>query len=139
MGGDRGSAMAIQGALAAVRDRKDLNVILLGPRTILEQQLAEHAGRNRNLLERISVHHASEVITMDDSPVDAVRKKKEATIMVGFDLVKNGFGGAVVFPGYSWVDPGPSVSGTPRGRGFPEARPVLGYFPARYRQFFPHR
>lgn len=101
MGGDRGSEMAIQGALAAVRDRKDLNVILIGPRTIIEQQLADYSGGNQSFLERISVHHASEVITMDDSPVDAVRKKKEATIMVGFDLVKKKQADAVVSAGNS--------------------------------------
>ena len=101
MGGDRGSEMAIQGALAAVRDRIDLNVILIGPRTIIEPQLAEHACGNKDFMEQISVHHASEVITMDDSPVDAVRKKKEATIMVGFDLVKKGNADAVVSAGNS--------------------------------------
>lgn len=101
MGGDRGSEMAIQGALAAVCDRKDLHVILVGPRTLLEQQLVEHAHGAGDALDRISVHHASEVITMDDSPVDAVRRKKESTIMVGFDLVKNGEADAVVSAGNS--------------------------------------
>lgn len=101
MGGDRGSEMAIQGALAAVCDRRDLHVILVGPRTLLEQQLAEHARSSGDALTRITVHHASEVITMDDSPVDAVRRKKESTIMVGFDLVKNGEADAVVSAGNS--------------------------------------
>jgi glycerol-3-phosphate acyltransferase PlsX len=120
--------MAIQGALAAVRDRKDLHVILLGPRTILEEQLAEHAGRNRNFLERISVHHASEVITMDDSPVDAVRKKKEATIMVGFDLVKNGQADAVVSAGNSGATMAAAVRKLGRLPGI--SRPgIASFFP----------
>jgi glycerol-3-phosphate acyltransferase PlsX len=93
--------MAIQGALAAVCDRKDLHVILVGPQALLEQQLVEHAQGKGSALERVVVHHAAEVITMDDSPVDAVRKKKEATIMVGFDLVKNGEADAVVSAGNS--------------------------------------
>jgi phosphate acyltransferase len=101
MGGDRGSEMAIQGALAAVRGRNDLHVILIGPQTLLEQQLADNSSGFHEVIDRITVHHASEVITMDDSPVEAVRKKKEATIMVGFDLVKNGEADAVVSAGNS--------------------------------------
>ncbi len=101
MGGDRGPEMAIQGALAAVRERSDLHVILLGPRTLLEQQVADHSSGQGGLLERVTIHHAPEVITMDDSPVEAVRKKKEATIMVGFDLVKSGEAAAVVSAGNS--------------------------------------
>ncbi len=128
MGGDRGSEMAIQGALAAVRDRKDLNVILVGPRTIIEQQLAEHAGGGQNFLERISVHHASEVITMDDSPVDAVRKKKEATIMVGFDLVKKGQADAVVSAGNSGATMAAAVRKLGRLPGI--SRPgIASFFP----------
>ena len=101
MGGDRGSEMAIRGALAAARERSDIRIILVGPRTLLEEQVADNSTGYGDVLERISVHHASEVITMDDSPVEAVRKKKEATIMVGFDLVKNGEADAVVSAGNS--------------------------------------
>lgn len=101
MGGDRGSEMAIQGALTAVRERRDLRVILVGPRTHLEQQLADYTSGDDDLLERIVVHHAAEVITMDESPVEAVRRKKEATVMVGFDLVKSGEADALVSAGNS--------------------------------------
>jgi glycerol-3-phosphate acyltransferase PlsX len=93
--------MAIEGALAAVCDRRDLHVILVGPQALLEQQLAACARGKGDALGRITVHHAAEVITMDDSPVDAVRKKKEATIMVGFDLVKRGEAEALVSAGNS--------------------------------------
>lgn len=101
MGGDLGPEMAIQGALAAVSDKSDLCVILVGPSDLLTQRLAELGRGKGGALEKISVHHASEVITMHDSPVDAVRRKKESTIMVGFDLVKNGAADAVVSAGNS--------------------------------------
>jgi phosphate acyltransferase len=128
MGGDRGSEMAIQGALAAVRDRIDLSVILIGPQAIIEQQLAEHSCGNGNFMERISVHHASEVITMDDSPVDAVRKKKEATIMVGFDLVKNSKADAVVSAGNSGATMAAAVRKLGRLPGI--SRPgIASFFP----------
>ena len=101
MGGDRGPEMAIQGALAAVREKNDLHVILLGPRTLLEEQIAGQSSGWDGFRERITVHHAPEVITMDDSPFEAIRKKKESTIMVGFDLVKNGEAEALVSAGNS--------------------------------------
>jgi glycerol-3-phosphate acyltransferase PlsX len=128
MGGDRGPEMAIQGALAAVRESNDLNVILIGPRTILEQQLSENAGCSSTFRDRITVHHASEVITMDDSPVDAVRRKKEATIMVGFDLVKNGQADALVSAGNSGATMAAAIRKLGRLQGI--SRPgIASFFP----------
>ncbi len=101
MGGDLGPEMAIKGALAAVSGKSDLQVILVGPSDLLNRQLAELGKGDTDALQRVSVHHASEVITMDDSPVDGVRKKKEASIMVGFGLVKTGEADALVSAGNS--------------------------------------
>lgn len=128
MGGDRGSEMAIQGALAAVRGRNDLHVILIGPQTLLEQQLADNSSGFHEVIDRITVHHASEVITMDDSPVEAVRKKKEATIMVGFDLVKNGEADAVVSAGNSGATMAAAIRKLGRLQGV--SRPgIASFFP----------
>jgi phosphate acyltransferase len=128
MGGDRGPEMAILGALAAVRERNELSVILIGPSTMLESQLIEKASDRRDLLQRISVHHASDVITMDESPVDAVRKKKEATVMVGFDLVKNGQANALVSAGNSGATMAAAVRKLGRLPGI--ARPgIASFFP----------
>ena len=120
--------MAIQGALAAVSGKADLRVILVGPSDQLKAQLAE-LGRGRSeALEHISVHHASEVITMHDSPVDAVRKKKESTIMVGFDLVKNGDADAVVSAGNSGATMAAAIRKLGRLPGV--ARPgIASFFP----------
>ena len=128
MGGEQGPEMAIQGALAAVRKRSDLHVILVGPRTHLEQQVAGCLSDWSELRERITVEHAPEVITMDDSPVDAVRKKKEATIMVGFDLVKNGRAEALVSAGNSGATMAAAVRKLGRLPGI--FRPgIAGFFP----------
>lgn len=127
MGGDRGSDMAVRGALAAVQHRRDLQVILIGPQEVLEKQLAEH-GCVEEVCDRISVHHASEVITMDDSPVEAVRKKKEASIMVGFELVKVGQADAVVSAGNSGATMAAAVKKLGRLPGI--ARPgIASFFP----------
>lgn len=128
MGGDLGPEMAIQGALAAVSGKSDLRVILVGPSDRLQSQLAE-LGRGRDdALEKISVHHATEVITMHDSPVEAVRKKKEATIMVGFDLVKKGEADAVVSAGNSGATMAAAIRKLGRLPGV--ARPgIASFFP----------
>ncbi len=101
MGGDLGPELPIRGALAAITDRDDLEVVLLGPRDLLERQIAEIAGSDSRVSLRLGVEHAPETVSMDESPVEAVRKKKNSTIMVGFDLVRNGAADAVVSAGNS--------------------------------------
>jgi phosphate acyltransferase len=128
MGGDRGPEMAILGALAAVQEQNELSVILVGPQAVLEPQLTEKASGRSELLQRISIHHASDVITMDESPVDAVRKKKEATVVVGFDLVRNGQAKALVSAGNSGATMAAAVKKLGRLPGI--SRPgIASFFP----------
>jgi len=100
MGGDRGSELLIDGALSAIDNRPDLEVVLLGPEDLLKEQVARRAGSG-NGIDRLSIVHASQTVSMHESPVDAMRKKKDSTIMVGFDLVKNGKADAMVSAGNS--------------------------------------
>lgn len=124
MGGDLGAEMAVQGALEAIQVRDDLEVILIGPEDELRRQLTEISAKLP--LERITVCHASEIITMDDTPVEAIRKKKEASIMIGFDLVKNGQADAVVSAGNSGATMAAAVKKLGRLPGI--ARPGIGSF-----------
>ncbi len=100
MGGDRGPELLVHGALSAVRENDDLEVILLGSRNILEDQLAA-AVTSGDPVHRLHIEHAPETVSMHESPVEAMRKKKKSTIMVGFDLVKRGDADAVVSAGNS--------------------------------------
>lgn len=100
MGGDRGSELLVRGALSAVREKEDLEVILLGSRSLLEDQLANIIAKG-DPVERLHIEHAPETVSMHESPVEAMRKKKNSTIMVGFELVKNGQADAVVSAGNS--------------------------------------
>ncbi|NOX81275.1 MAG: phosphate acyltransferase PlsX [Deltaproteobacteria bacterium] len=100
MGGDRGSELAISGAISAIREHSDFEVILLGPRELLEKQVAD-SGVAGNLAARLHIEHAPEAISMNESPVEAVRRKKQSSIMVGFDLARNGRVDAVVSAGNS--------------------------------------
>lgn len=100
MGGDRGSDLIIEGALAALSHKTDFEIILLGPEDYITQKL-QSQDINGKLASRLHVEHAPETITMHESPVEAIRRKKNSTIMVGFDLVRNGLADAVVSAGNS--------------------------------------
>jgi glycerol-3-phosphate acyltransferase PlsX len=96
MGGDNAPAIEVEGVVAAAREF-GISVILVGDSGRLHQELAKHDCKGLN----ISVKHAGEVIGMHDSASDAVRKKKDSSIRVSFDLVKNGEADAVVSAGNS--------------------------------------
>jgi glycerol-3-phosphate acyltransferase PlsX len=96
MGGDYGPVELVSGALQAV-DQLGVNVTLVGDRSLIEQQL-QIGGRVKTGLDII---HTSQVISMHESPVDALRKKKDASIVVAFELLKNNKVDAVVSAGNS--------------------------------------
>ena len=85
MGGDFAPKEIVQGALDAAR-KYDCEIVLIGD----EGQIrAELAGANTEAL-RISIVHASEVIGMDEHPAEAVRTKKDSSVVVATRLVKEG-------------------------------------------------
>ena len=82
MGGDHGAGPNVAGAIAAIAAAPDLTVVLVGDRAILEPLLANSdapAGR-------IELVHASQNVGMDEKPADALRKKPDSTIAVGWKL-----------------------------------------------------
>ncbi len=99
MGGDHGPQELIAGALLAA-EQVDLTIHLVGDEILLNRHLEKQpAGREQ--LSRLKVVHAPTVIGMDENPVDAIRKKKDSSIMVAFDLVKTSVASAAVSAGNS--------------------------------------
>ena len=96
MGGDRGPEELVSGAVMAARD-SDLEISLVGDQARLGAILATHGAPS----PRIHLVHASRVVGMDESPVDAIRKKKDSSIMKAFALHKEGRVDAVVSAGNS--------------------------------------
>ena len=82
MGGDNAPAVVLDGVAAALAEDANLQVILVGPADVVEPFAQQH--------ERCTAAVASEVIAMDEHPAEAVRKKKDSSIVVGCRLVKNG-------------------------------------------------
>ena len=85
MGGDFAPKEIVQGAVDAAK-KYDCEIVLIGDE---EQIRAELAGANTEAL-RISIVHASEVIGMDEHPAEAVRTKKDSSVVVATRLVKEG-------------------------------------------------
>ncbi len=126
-GGDRGSEILINGALLATAQRPDLEVILIGSEDLLKEQVARCADAGKDT-GRLSIEHASQTVSMQESPVDAIRKKKDSTIMVGFGLVKNGKADAIVSAGNSGATMAAAIRKLGRLKGI--ARPgIASLFP----------
>ena len=96
MGGDRGASIAVTGALDISRER-DIPVILVGDEQLLTEEIRKQGGGNLP----VSIYPASEVVLMEESPADSLRKKKDSSIRVAFNLVKEGKADAVVSAGNS--------------------------------------
>lgn len=94
VGGDYGPAPCIEGALQAVREA-DVEVILVGDETLLTQECRRLGCHD----SRVSIRHASQVVSMHESPAAVVRKKRDSSIWVATTMVKNGEADAVVSPG----------------------------------------
>jgi glycerol-3-phosphate acyltransferase PlsX len=95
MGGDRAPDVEVQGALEAVEEL-GVEVILVGNRASIERSLGSGARA-----EKLPIWHCEEVVGMDETPLKAVRKKKDSSIRVAFDLAKKGKVAAVVSAGNS--------------------------------------
>lgn len=88
MGGDLGPAEVIAGVkLAQKRDAQLDPITLVGDQAVLEPLIIQ-AGLN--LGPNLSIFHASEVVTMDDKPLMALKKKKDSSMVRAIELVKNG-------------------------------------------------
>lgn len=96
MGGDHGPSVIVPAALDSLADNAKLRLILVGDETLLKPYLAQAAGRFK---ERLRVHHASQRIEMDDSPSKVLRTKKDSSMRVAINLVKEGAAQACVSAG----------------------------------------
>lgn len=95
MGGDTAPKPEVEGAVQAVRSL-NVRVILVGQEDVIQRELAQHRDTKGLALE---IHHASEVITMEDSAAKAVRSKRDSSIRVASRLVRDGVAQGVVSAG----------------------------------------
>jgi glycerol-3-phosphate acyltransferase PlsX len=97
MGGDYAPEEPVKAAVEAVKNRKDIHVILVGQEEVVKTELEKYTYPQ----EQISVVHAEEVIEMAEPPVNAIRKKKQSSIVLGMNMVKQREADAFVSAGSS--------------------------------------
>ena len=96
MGGDFGPEVLVDGAIQAAKEY-GVETILVGDEAILQRLLKEKGQDNLPL----EIVHASQVVSMDEAPSEALRRKKDSTIQVAFGLIKAGKASACVSAGNS--------------------------------------
>ncbi|MCI5501570.1 MAG: phosphate acyltransferase PlsX [Lachnospiraceae bacterium] len=95
MGGDNAPEAPVHGAVDALNEADNINVILVGRTDDIKKELSKYTYDEK----RIEIVHADDVIGFDEPPVMAIRKKKNSSIVVGMNLVKHGEADAFVSAG----------------------------------------
>ncbi|MBP9999944.1 MAG: phosphate acyltransferase PlsX [Clostridiales bacterium] len=96
MGGDNAPGEQIKGAVEAIKERKDIVVILTGDQEKIKSELSKYPDYPK---DQIEIVHTTEVIAMAEPPVIAIKKKKDSSIVVGLNMVRHGEADAFVSSG----------------------------------------
>ena len=96
MGGDHGPHITVPAALEALKQDNQINIVLVGLSDAIHSELAAHKA---SAGPRLRVHHATEVVTMEESPQSALKNKKDSSMRVAINLVKSGEANACVSAG----------------------------------------
>lgn len=90
MGGDFAPKVNVDGSIDALREFSDVEIVLVGPEALVEKTIGEYADQQAlsAVRGRLSVVDAPEVITTEEHPVMALRRKKNSTFCVGMDIVR---------------------------------------------------
>jgi glycerol-3-phosphate acyltransferase PlsX len=84
MGSDNGPAVIVKGACQALSDSPDLDVILVGDKSVIEQALKENGAP----MDRVRVEGTTEVITNYDHPVAAIQKKRDSSLVKALTILR---------------------------------------------------
>lgn len=95
MGGDIGPPVTVPAALAALKKHTALHLILVGDEAIIRKKLNGKWGNH----PRLSIVHTTQVVQMDELPSQALRTKKDSSMRIAIDLVKEGKASACVSAG----------------------------------------
>lgn len=123
MGGDNAPTEIVKGAVDAVSSREDIKVFLVGQEDVVREELQKYPYPQ----ERIEVVDAPEVIEMAEPPVQAIRKKKQSSLVVGMNMVKQREADAFVSAGSSGavLVGGQTIVGRIRGIKRPPLAPII--------------
>ncbi len=96
MGGDHGPEVVIPAAISALKKHPDVNFVLVGDSDTIQYHLKQNNVEDES---RLKIHHASQKVEMHDLPSQALRGKKDSSMRVAINLVKEGQAAACVSAG----------------------------------------
>lgn len=97
MGGDNSPYAMVEGAVNALNEKDNLFIYLVGPEDKLKEELKKYTYDK----SRLEIVHAADEITCHDSPVNAIRQKKDSSMVIGLRMVKEGKADGIVSAGNS--------------------------------------
>lgn len=97
MGGDNSPYAMVEGAVNALNEKDNLFIYLVGPEDKLKEELHKYTYDK----SRLEIVHAADEITCHDSPVNAIRQKKDSSMVIGLRMVKEGKADGIVSAGNS--------------------------------------
>lgn len=102
MGGDNAPDAVIKGAVKAVNE-VDSSIMLIGDKEVINSKVKQFYGKEKleDISPKFSIYHTTEIITMEDKPTDAIKHKKDSSMVVGFKLLKEGKGDVFISAGNS--------------------------------------
>lgn len=102
MGGDNAPEANIRGAVTVINQIKE-EIVLIGNEEIINSKIKEIYGKNNisEISNRLSIVNTTEEITMEDSPTKAIKNKKDSSMVVGFNMLKEGKGDVFLSAGNS--------------------------------------
>lgn len=96
MGGDYGPSEIVPAAISVLENNPEVTLLLVGQQEVLQPMLDEHGSYDA---ERLSIYNASQTVEMHELPSTALRNKKDSSMRIAVDLVKDGQAGACVSAG----------------------------------------
>ena len=101
MGGDNAPDATIKGAIKAIKEI-DSEILLVGNEEIINKKIQEFYGKSLSeISNKISIHNTTETIEMEDIPTQAIKHKKDSSMVVGFNLLKEEKGDVFISAGNS--------------------------------------
>lgn len=101
MGGDKAPDANIKGAVRAIKQVK-AEVILIGKEDVIRTKIKDFYGKElEEISDRLKIKNASDTIEMEDKPTTAIKHKKDSSMVVGFNMLKEGEGDVFISAGNS--------------------------------------
>ena len=102
MGGDNAPDANIKGAVKAI-NQIEAEVVLIGNEDIINKKIKEFYGKDNigEISPRLKIHNTTETIEMEDIPTHAIKNKKDSSMVVGFNMLKEGKGDVFISAGNS--------------------------------------